>query len=91
MADRFQAPKHTSAIFTHAGEHRANGKGEISLPEDAPESVRAALKSAGCKPVEAAAPKAEKPRARRRGKAKKAAAKAPRAQSPAASGEPPAA
>jgi hypothetical protein len=61
MAHKFQAPKHVSGVFTSTGEHRADEKGVISLPADAPASDHNELRSAGCVLIGAgAAPKAPK-------------------------------
>lgn len=91
MSNRFKAPKHTSAIFSHLGEHRANSKGEISLPDDAPASAIAQILAAGCEPIGEKAPPAQKAPAKSGGKAKAKAAKPAPAADPESSSEPPAA
>lgn len=49
MTHRYQAPEHTSAVFTSTGEKRADRNGVIALPVDAPRSDHAQLHSAGCR------------------------------------------
>jgi hypothetical protein len=58
MTKRFQAPEHCSAVFTSTGEHRADERGIIALPDDAPASDHQELAAAGCLPI-AEAPEAE--------------------------------
>lgn len=62
MAHRFQAPKHTTEVFTSTGPKRADKHGIIELAADAPRSDHDQLRQAGCKLVaeEAAAEAAPK-------------------------------
>jgi hypothetical protein len=52
MPHRYQAPKHTSSVFTSTGEKRANPAGVIELGDDAPQSDHAQLQAAGCTAVQ---------------------------------------